>query len=200
SFRKDSILLKGTVALVGMLETVHSVLLWFYLYSKTVSGFGEVQELIEADWVLSWILIISGLIAFIVQIFFIYQAYKLVSNFWYITVFFPAALAQLGLGSALAILIHSVQILDLSQHLKNFAVVSLALPAVVDLANTIVLFKIQKSMKTIDRLIIWTIETGTITSLFAVIQLILVLSSKSLAFLLFSFQISEVYSTAFLAL
>ncbi|THU80056.1 hypothetical protein K435DRAFT_696508 [Dendrothele bispora CBS 962.96] len=165
SFKKDGNFLKFIVAILGLLETLHSIILWKYLYSKTVSNFGITKSLNEITLELSFLFPVSYMITCIVQIFFAHQVYVVSSSLSYIAAFIPASLFRLGLGIAVGAVIHNGTLSEKLQKFAWLAALLLSIGAIIDITNTVALGRclekeqeiLARSVYCMDRLVIWTV-------------------------------------------
>ncbi|THU83986.1 hypothetical protein K435DRAFT_929201 [Dendrothele bispora CBS 962.96] len=157
SFAKDGLLLK-------LLETLHSIILWIFLYSKSVTSFGQVDQIPETNVFSALIWPLSGIITCIVQVYFTYRIYKMTLSYYYPAFLVPTSLLRLAFAVWIGAIAHKGSILKLLTKFKWLGIIELVGGAVIDITNTVFLcyyleqnHKILASMKTTDRLIIWTI-------------------------------------------
>ncbi|KAJ7223129.1 hypothetical protein GGX14DRAFT_557703 [Mycena pura] len=81
---KDPWWTKSLVYIVWVLESLHTVFAWRYIYRLTVTFYGIPSALGEADWSLTISSTFDGLIGTIVQMFFAYRI-RMFSQSWLIT-------------------------------------------------------------------------------------------------------------------
>ncbi|THU89238.1 hypothetical protein K435DRAFT_841907 [Dendrothele bispora CBS 962.96] len=207
SFKKDSPLLKYMVAFICLLETLHSVFLCIAFYWRTVTNFGNFQTLNLMDWTLLISNPLTVAIACIVQTYFSYRVYVL-SSLWLYPVFIGVtSLLRLGLGIALAIVPISLQYDVFLERFRWLIIFTIVLGFFIDISNTITLCifmdknynPMLRTWKFGDKILVWTIETGSIISLCGVIQLVLCLTLDNYIWVFFSFQTAKLYSNALLA-
>ncbi|KAK7457790.1 hypothetical protein VKT23_010129 [Stygiomarasmius scandens] len=212
SFRNDSVLLKCTVACLCVLQTVHSVLLWDYLYNKTVTNFTAdniSEKIFGAHWSLRASFPVTAIITLVVQTFFTYQVRILLSTWYYPALMVPALLIRFGLGIARGIVNGPDQIQDFFHEFKWLIITSSVLGAAIDITNTIALSiaidrnysPLLRSRNISDKLVMWTIETGLITSIYSTLEVILLSTMKPNRFvwIVFWMQAGKLYSNAILS-
>ncbi|THU81866.1 hypothetical protein K435DRAFT_972179 [Dendrothele bispora CBS 962.96] len=206
-FKGDHGIIKYLVAFVFILESTHTALLWIYLYTRTVTGFGEFEALDQVHWSLSISVPISCIIVLCVEGFFAYRIYVLSRNKYFPMLCVFGLLVRLGLGTAFAV---TTPAYDLSAYFIKFRwLVSTALSvgAAVDIANTLGLcYVLRQNMsaqprtkRIVDKLVLWTIETGMLTSVCAIIEVILMQTKDNLLWAFFFFQSAKFYSNSLLA-
>ncbi|THU89991.1 hypothetical protein K435DRAFT_841597 [Dendrothele bispora CBS 962.96] len=212
---QDRPAIKRLVYFIALIETLDTSLLWTYLYSRTVHHFGDFEMLAQPYWALALIVPLGDLAISGVQLFFAYRVYKLTQKRFYPVLCILFSMLRLVKGSAIAITMategSTVTIPGYVVKFKPLVLVALALGAGMDVANTIALCMCfvrrngeaqARTRRIIDKLILWTIETGLITSLCGVLELILMAttdSSDDLMWIFFFFQSPKLYSNALLA-
>ncbi|KAJ7132477.1 hypothetical protein C8R44DRAFT_774091 [Mycena epipterygia] len=173
---------KTLVYLVYIMESLHTIFSWMYIYRLTVTFYGVPAELGVVQWTLSASSLFDGLIGAIVQMFFAYRIQQF-SKMWAIT---------------------------LVSWLGSFAIkfgwmitASLSINLIVDIINTAALsFYLQRgrtgfkqSDQILVKLVMWTVETGLVTAVAAAVQLILVPLWIGI-----SLFYAKLYSNSFLAI
>jgi len=206
---KDPKALKIVVASVIFLETIHSGLICGFIYFQTVTNFGDFHALGVAHWTLGFSIPISNIAMGLVQGFFAYRIHVLAQS-WYITII-SWAFSLFRVGISLGIAIQSHIMVDLFPFITEFlwlVILSLAVVCAVDILNTSALCyylwsnktDIERSRRMIDKLLLWTIETGLITTSLNVLALILLLTlDGSTAFLCLSMFTTKLYSNSLFA-
>ncbi|THU98239.1 hypothetical protein K435DRAFT_35639 [Dendrothele bispora CBS 962.96] len=206
-FTGDSVVVKCLVACVFVLEGFHTACLWTYLYSRTVTNFGRFDVLDEVHWSLSASVPISCAIVFCAESFFAYRVYMLSRNRWFPAICILGLTLRLGLGTAFAATTPGYRISVYFDDFRWLNSLALSVGAAVDIGNTVALFLILKSMSTaqprtkriVDKLILWTIETGLLTSICAIIEVALMQTKDNLLWAFFFFLSAKFYSNSLLA-
>ncbi|KAF5338183.1 hypothetical protein D9758_014711 [Tetrapyrgos nigripes] len=171
SFKNDKVFLKITVGFLGIMETIHSVGLWIYLYGQTVSNFGDPEALGRIDWTIRVPIVATAMVCFVVQLFFAYRVYVFAHGQTYFILFTLASLTRMGLTIGLAAQPIS-QIDTLISKFWWLIIAGAIVGAVIDMANTVALCLYLKINQTemwstkelVNKLVLWTIETGLLTS------------------------------------
>ncbi|THU98241.1 hypothetical protein K435DRAFT_777609 [Dendrothele bispora CBS 962.96] len=206
-FKGDSTIIKYLVGLVCVLESLHTAVLWIYLYSRTVDNFGNRAALNEVHWALAVSVPISTLIVLFVESFFAYRIFILSRSPYFSVLAVLGLLVRLGLGAAFAGTSIGFKINTYLEEFKWLVTSALAVGAVVDVAITVALCIVLRSNTTvqprtkqiIDKLVLWTIETGLLTSICAIIEVILMQTKDNLLWAFFFFMSAKFYSNSLLA-
>ncbi|THV03098.1 hypothetical protein K435DRAFT_716082 [Dendrothele bispora CBS 962.96] len=207
AFKNDKLALKLMVSLLCCLETGHSAALWIYLYRLTVIDFQDPSALPSYTWDLRISVILAAIICSIVQVFFSYRVFLLSQIPYYFGLYSSLSLVRLGFSLTLA----SQPITDITILVSEFrwlVISGTALGAFVDFSNTTALCiflktkqqSITSTNQLINRLILWTIETGLLTSICDVLQLITVICLKGkVVWIFFFIQSAKLYANVVLA-
>ncbi|GAW08191.1 hypothetical protein LENED_010237 [Lentinula edodes] len=179
-------------------------------FLTVVTHFGDYSYLTVAHWPLSYSVAMSTLISAPVQTFYAFRISTLSKKVWVLCLSILASIIRVALGFTDAALSEKATELLVFQHkFLGYIVGALAVGIAVDIVNTISLIllllknkgmSMRSSRKTIDRLVLWTVETGLLTSIANFMSLILALSIQSQATwvgpILFT---AKLYSNALLA-
>ncbi|KAK7442217.1 hypothetical protein VKT23_016188 [Stygiomarasmius scandens] len=195
------------VAFVCVLETLHTAVLWTYLYSRTVENFGNLDALDQVHWALAIIVPISGLIVFFVESFFAYRIYILSRSPYFPVVCVLGLMVRFGLGIAFAVTAIGYRISVYIVEFKWLVTTALTVGAVVDVAITTALCLVlrrnvtvqPRTKQIVDKLVLWAIETGMLTSVCAIIEVILMQTKDNLLWAFFFFMSAKFYSNSLLA-
>ncbi|KAJ3882064.1 hypothetical protein F5051DRAFT_62585 [Lentinula edodes] len=180
--KRDSWTVQTLVAAVVICDTCQIGFLYAAVYNYTVTNQGNPLALAKLDPNLIIELIFSGMIAFLVQHFYCYRIYAL-SKSWLLSGF--VSLTSLGSLVTLYYFIGVVlsQYTELAQLalLDNVSIVTNVLGIVSDFAITFLMIFLLQRSKTgfknttdvLNRLIVFTFNTGIPTSLCSIVTLIL---------------------------
>ncbi|KAF8584330.1 hypothetical protein K439DRAFT_1616755 [Ramaria rubella] len=124
---------------IRALETAHTVISWYLLYSLTVINYGQPYKIEEKTWTYLAGFPLAACIGSIVQAYFVYRVRVLSKKLFIPVIAWGAVLLRCGFGVAIAVV-------AMSPHPH--------------LASTL-------TRKVVDRLVRYTVETGLITSLCA---------------------------------
>jgi len=177
SEKTESRFLKSLVSWVCFLETAHTVLLCFYLYNSTVTNFGDGLAIAVPSKEYSAGVAFSGVIGASVQSFFAYRTYAISKRVYLALPSWIGSLARVVLSIWVAIMAAGANtLINFEMEHRWFVVALLLVSFVVDVVNTLI-FSIflasrrsgfSRTSQVIDRLILWTIETGLLSCMCAV--------------------------------
>ncbi|KAJ7052245.1 hypothetical protein C8F01DRAFT_1261958 [Mycena amicta] len=182
-FPADAAMIKATVAFVWVCEAAHLGTVSHTTYTWLVLDYGHPERLLgPAPGSLAAFVLLTVIIAVCVQTFFSFRIYVLSRS--RIIPYFTFALSSVRLGMGLAIFALNL----LSSTLGEFNVkhqwlllTTWSLSAVEDVTITVSLVywlwaqkgSVHKQSEAfLDKIIMWTIETGLVTSMFTVVMLI----------------------------
>jgi len=211
SYPRDLPQLKVLVFVVWGLDTVHQVLISHAVYIYSVKNFANPAILGEVVWSVLAEVVINALTSLIVQYFFVYRIWRLSNANYLLTV----PVAVLSLGQFLGFVVYCVkaygghfttfpQILTL----KDLDVALNIITAVTDLAIAAVLTYLlhrsrtgfRRSDSVITKLIVFTVNTGLLTSINAMCSFIsYVANPTSFIYICFFFVMGRLYANSLLA-
>ncbi|KAJ7125277.1 hypothetical protein C8R44DRAFT_135983 [Mycena epipterygia] len=181
-FTEDPRPLRCLVAFVWCCDLAHAICVGHTIYNFTISYYGQPEHLVRAPDSFTAGTIFSGLIAHCVQSFFSHRIYRL-SNSWYIPCLcWGLSFIRLVFAMVASIEgIRMVTLVDYEQHWGWILTTIWALGAVIDLGIAgilVYLFYKQRSSllpkrtaTIVNKLILWTIETGILTSIAGIVVL-----------------------------
>lgn len=177
---KDPWYIQALVPLVWVIDTLHTCFMIKYLYYTTVIRYGDVSAIGEASWALNTSAFFDGLAGALVQGFFAHRIYVL-SRRWPLTI-----ISWIG---SLAVVITDTSVMAIAQATQydlatfeskyRWAIITgLVLQLFVDLVNTTSLCVLLRVERTgfqntdgiLNKLFVWTIQTGIITSIAAILM------------------------------
>ncbi|KAF7306236.1 hypothetical protein MIND_00414200 [Mycena indigotica] len=184
-FPEDRLAIKATVAFVCLCETAHITCVMHTLYSWLVTDYGHPERLMERPppSVLGFIFL-TVVIAVYVQLFFSYRIYVLSSSLVIPSLATLLSVARFALG--MTIFGVGFRIASLSEYVAKWDKLALAiwsLSAAEDVlitATLVFLLWRQRAQDSttgqtailLDKIIMWTIETGLLTSTFSLAMLV----------------------------
>ncbi|KAF9468722.1 hypothetical protein BDZ94DRAFT_1246111 [Collybia nuda] len=184
---KDKLYIKILVGTIWCLEFTHTVVIVQALYNVVVTNFGTPSFITNQPITLNISVIFSGLINTGVQGFFAYRI-KLISKRWLVPIICWSLLAvRLTCAIASSAVVIRVQIVGVTTNYKWLLTLLLVATAVGDLVVAVALaYFLSKgrrgflqTTRVINYLILFSIETGVITSLIAIAVLIIFLTKPS---------------------
>ncbi|KAI0755216.1 hypothetical protein C8Q80DRAFT_418356 [Daedaleopsis nitida] len=206
-FRKDKTWMKLFVFTLFFCDTLNCCLDVAFLYIPLVNNFGNTDKVIVSTWVFATDPFMTAFIAALVQLFFAWRVKVLTSNIFAVAVIVICSIAQLcgGLGTSIAV--GMIPAFVEFQKFKVIVIVWLAFSAVADTLITAALVWHLRKNKTgmvftddiINKIIRLTVQTGLITALCAIIDLILFLVSPSGLHLIFNLPLSKLYTNSLMS-
>jgi hypothetical protein len=147
--------------------------------------------------------------ALLVQLFFVYRAWKLSNGNWFLSVPIAAAsIAEFGVITTYVVKAVPIQDFTEAATLKSLSLTVNAMTAVTDVGIALVLCFLLQQSRTgfrrsdtlITKLIIFTVNTGLLTSLDAIASLISYAASpNTFIYICFFFALGRLYSNSLLA-
>ncbi|KAJ8591998.1 hypothetical protein M405DRAFT_813471 [Rhizopogon salebrosus TDB-379] len=187
-FTNDHLVLKATVATVFLIQLGHFACIILTLWTMTVSTYGDPSQLIVLPLGANLAMLVAGFTVFIVQSFYAFRLWKLSRK-----VFLPILCESISVVAQTSTTILMARAFDTSELMssgdvqKRLLILTLVSRAVCDLTTTAgIAWSLQQgrdsgikdTITLINRLMLWTIETGLATSLMAVTVATLFLSMK----------------------
>ncbi|KAJ7234415.1 hypothetical protein C8J57DRAFT_1479939 [Mycena rebaudengoi] len=158
--------------IVRILESLHTIFVWIYLYRLTVTFYGIPAALGEIHWSLETSSLFDGIIGAAVQMFFAYRI-RMISTSWPVTlVSWAGSLLQLVFSVVITVVSPSVSVAEFTIKYGWVVQALLIVNLVVDIINTSALTFYLNRGRTgfkgndliIEKLTTWTIETGALTA------------------------------------
>lgn len=204
---RDPTWIKLFVALIFVADTVHTVFTVVYMYDTLILHFGDFPFLEKVNWFFSTDPALTGIIGGLVQAFFAWRIKVLTGSYLLPGVVGLCSIITLLMGIATAIACGIVQYFTEFLRFKVVVILWLGSSAVADLiiATTLSLYLnrnktgFSRTDTQIDRIIRLTIETGLLTAITALIDLLLFLLDPTGLHLLFNFPLSKLYSNSLMS-
>ncbi|KAI0049995.1 hypothetical protein FA95DRAFT_698784 [Auriscalpium vulgare] len=208
-YTKDPWYLKLLVGVVFLLDTVHQVFISHTGYMYFVTHYFDPQYLAIVPWSILAEVMVAGFVALLVQIFFVHRIYILSEKNAYLTAGVAALVcAQFGVTSAYCGKAFSMSTYAEIGTIKGLSMGINGTTAASDLVIALVLCGLLHTSRTgfknsdtlINKLIIFTMNTGLLTSIDAIFSLatIAALPDKFI-YIGFFFALSRLYSNSLLA-
>ncbi|KAI0769910.1 hypothetical protein C8Q74DRAFT_1369157 [Fomes fomentarius] len=206
-YRRDKIWMKILVFVLFFCDTLNCCFDVAFLYIPLVNNFGDTEKIIKADWIFATDPVMTAIIAALVQLFFAWRVKILTGHIFSVCVIVVSSVAQLcgGLGTSIAV--GMIPEFTNFQKFKVIVIIWLAFSAVADtLITTALVWHLRKN-KTgmvvtdgiINRIIRLTVQTGLITALCAIIDLILFLIFPTGLHLIFNLPLSKLYTNSLMS-
>ncbi|TFY66766.1 hypothetical protein EVG20_g4333 [Dentipellis fragilis] len=208
-YNRDPLSTRLLVGLVWLCETIHQVLISHAVYSYVVTNYANPSFLQQLIWSATVEIIFHGLAAILVQGFFTLRIYHLSNQKLWLTA--PAGAFAIGqlvitiIYAVKSIRTHTFSELDgLRPWTLALSIVTVAANLTIATTLCILLHKsrttFRKSDSLINKLIIYTINTGFVTSLDAIIALATVASMPhNFVYMVFFFSMGRLYSNSLVA-
>ncbi|EIW76807.1 hypothetical protein CONPUDRAFT_76378 [Coniophora puteana RWD-64-598 SS2] len=208
TFRKDDAVLKWTVGVLTLLDTVALIINCHGFYWYTISNWGNPLVLNIVIWSFTANVFFTNTIAIIVQLYLIRRVYILSQKNWWICAFLLIIPARLtATGFAYGIRLAQLGLNSLIPKILFLIRTSLASTLVVDVLITIALcFYLHRSRTgmsstdtLINTLIVYTVNTGLLTTLVAFFDVVLHTAlDGTLAYYCFYVMLTKLYTNSFL--
>ncbi|KAF5341543.1 hypothetical protein D9758_012559 [Tetrapyrgos nigripes] len=178
-----------------------------FLYKCLVSQFGFPESAAKAGWAFGINRGLTGCVGTIVQIFFAWRVQKLTGYTAATALISLLSFVGLGGSIALSVILAQVTFADFDAF-KTCAIVWLIATATADITITVILIfylrsrksGINQSNQVIDRIIRMTMETGSLTTIFAIMDLVCYLTMGNVngAHITFQVILSKLYINSLL--
>ncbi|KAJ6566476.1 hypothetical protein B0H19DRAFT_1137918 [Mycena capillaripes] len=208
-YGRDPAYIKALVASTICLDTLHLVLVIHTVYYYLISNYYKHDALQSMIWSVSLEALPTGVTAGLVQSFYAYRVWRMSKRNLFLTGLILALVVATGAcGTAWVVLALQA---DTYQRLLRISPLTISINALSTAADVIITstlcFMLYRTRPTslrtetmVNRLILFTINTGLLTSLCAVASLIsLIVSPSTLIYASFYFCIGRLYSNALLA-
>ncbi|KAF9021389.1 hypothetical protein BDZ89DRAFT_1115966 [Hymenopellis radicata] len=205
--RRDKLWMKVFVFVLLIANLANSVFIGVDLYLALINHFDDVKYLQNATWLFATDPALTGLISGGVQLFFAWRVKVLTSNWYLTTVVVATSMAGTVAGIAVAVEIRTTPAFVQFQQFQSVVIVWLVSSCVADLCITGILVWYLRRHKTgfqgsdelVDRIIRLTIQTGLVTSICAIIDLIMFLLNPAGLHLIFNFPLCKLYTTTLMS-
>ncbi|KAF8531995.1 hypothetical protein JB92DRAFT_2846017 [Gautieria morchelliformis] len=170
---QDPLWLQAMVWSIGLLETAHTLVIWSLLYTLTVKNFGNVPAIFQHRVSLALIFPLAGIVGSIVQSFFAYRVHILSGHLLIPTIAWFGAVFRAV--CTIVLCIKPFTVANIPEFVARYlwlVVTPMTINVAVDILNTSALCfylirgrsEFRSSQKIIDSLLLFTVETGLITS------------------------------------
>ncbi|KAJ1030395.1 hypothetical protein NDA16_001304 [Ustilago loliicola] len=207
NFKGDKPFMRYFVLFIVVADTINSVFDQVFMYQYLVSNFGNLDYATKSNEIFTPDPIRTGIIAFSTQLFFAWRVYKLMHS-----KIMPALISASALVSLLGAIGTTIGVV-MVHYFKEFhkfnvvVILWLGFAVITDVLITgSLVFTLNKSRTgfaatddVITKLIRMTLQTGAITTLFAIIDLIVFLVSTTTLHLVFNLPLSKIYVNSLLS-
>ncbi|KAI0373514.1 hypothetical protein BV20DRAFT_1049916 [Pilatotrama ljubarskyi] len=216
-FSRDQFSTKLKVAVVSVLDLLHSAMIAAANYMYFVSNFGDAEITDRVFWAVGISIALTAILTVLVHLFFALRLFKLSKGNYWITVpiaFLAIARVANNAAHAVAAFVTTVELIRLGsfyefgQHFRWVFTLGLVLSSVVDFLITGGLCYYLRRNRTgtgrfdhiLDSVTLYTVENGLLTSVTTLVSLIFwLVKPHVLIYLGLHFAISKLYANSFLA-
>ncbi|TFY83872.1 hypothetical protein EWM64_g153 [Hericium alpestre] len=207
SFKNDRIWMKLFILVIFVADTANTVFDIQYMYSSLVNNYDSPVAIQKANWVFATDPAMTSIIGTMVQLFFSWRVKVLTNNTPVVCLLaFGSIISGLG-GIATSIAIGMVPDWLEFQKFEAPVIVWLTASAAVDTTITVILVAYLRRHKTgfmgsddvMNKIIRLTVQTGLVTSMWAIVDLGVYLGIPTGLHLAFNFPLSKLYSNSLLS-
>ncbi|KAM6489370.1 hypothetical protein JOM56_015271 [Amanita muscaria] len=186
-YPKDSITIKASVSAVWTFDIIHTAFIWVAVWTYFIVNIGQIEKIdeIQMPELIPGTTVVTTIVTFIVHLFYVQRIHRLSHRkFWFSVPVLLLALARVGGAMATTVELYRAKRFSVFAASQYQWVLSLGLvfAAATDLAIMVAMFVLlklsrQKSISlnnVIDKLILYTLEMGSITAITAVVSMIAV--------------------------
>ncbi|KAF9451122.1 hypothetical protein P691DRAFT_773402 [Macrolepiota fuliginosa MF-IS2] len=207
TYKRDRTWMKLLVLSILVIDTFNTIFNVIYVYECVITHYGELEALAKATWSLNADPLLTGVIELIVQLFFAWRVHVLTRNWFLVAAVLGCCLAG-GVG-AFVTTYKALVIPEFArfQEFKNVVIVWLVCSSAADVLIAAILVWYLRGHKTgfrgsdmiVDRIIRVTMQTGLLTSMVAIADLISYLVDPTGTHLIFNLTLCKLYSNSLLS-
>ncbi|KAK0218775.1 hypothetical protein IW262DRAFT_1055067 [Armillaria fumosa] len=208
NYKNDPTFLRVVVFCTWLSDTIHQILISQAVYNYTITHFGDTDNLQNVLWSLYLEALFNGITGFLVQSFFLHRIWTFRKNMYITFVIGLLVIGEFGVTiSYVALGMKLKTFTDLKQ-IKGVSMSINALAAAGDVLISAAICTMLNSSKSgfawsnhvINRLILFSINSGLLTSICAIMSLVTILAlPNTLIYFCFYFLIGRFYSNSLLA-
>ncbi|TFK75054.1 hypothetical protein BDN72DRAFT_832769 [Pluteus cervinus] len=205
----DTWAVKSLVGAVMTFDTIHQVLISHSVYSYLVSYYGRPEKLQSLVWSMVVEVLFNGFTALLVQSFLTMRVWRLSNrNVWATSLVLILVLGEFGCVVAFTSMALHFRTFEELARLKYLSITVNALAAAGDVLIAAILCTLLHRSRTgfhrsdtmINKLILFAVNTGVLTSLCAIASLIsIVVAGETFLYIAFFFCIGRLYANSLLA-
>ncbi|OCH88470.1 hypothetical protein OBBRIDRAFT_780090 [Obba rivulosa] len=206
-YKQDRPWLRCLVVVLFICDTLNSVFDLLAVYFPLVNNFGDISALQDAPWVAAMDPIMTATIALLVQLFYAWRVKTLTHNIpVFIFICFCSICSWCG-GAGTTIALHIVPEYAQLQRFEVIVIIWLAFATLADIAIAATLVLYLRRRRTgftqtdhvVNRIIRLTVQTGLITTVFTITDVILFVVSPTGLHLIFNLSLSKLYSNSLMS-
>ncbi|KAF5361290.1 hypothetical protein D9758_010276 [Tetrapyrgos nigripes] len=205
---KDRWFIKAFVTLIFTADTVQTIFVMMYSYISLVKHFDDVEYLATArTWLFSAEPALAGIIGGMVQAFYAWRVKVLTGSWILVAIILVCSAACFLMGIATAIACNIVKAFVEFQKFQVIVIIWLVSATVADIIITATLVTHLRRHRTgfkntdshVDRIIRMSIQTGLLTSVWALVDLLVFLLDPTGLHLLFNNPLAKLYTNSLLS-
>ncbi|KAF9443895.1 hypothetical protein P691DRAFT_808166 [Macrolepiota fuliginosa MF-IS2] len=207
TYKKDRTWMKIFVFAVFLADTLNTIFDLVYIYESVIIHFADIAFLQKANWRFATDPAMTGIIELMVQLFFSWRIFVLTRN--WVSVIIVVALSITAGVCAIVTTYEIIIIPEFTkfQEFQNVVIVWLSCASAADIIITLILVRYLRSHKTgfrgsdlmVDRIIRVSVQTGLITSMVAIVDLVVYLADSSGTHLMLNFPLCKLYSNSLIS-
>ncbi|KAI0796329.1 hypothetical protein BC629DRAFT_287478 [Irpex lacteus] len=206
-YKGDHIWMKAYVALLFVCDSINCAFDIALVYIPFIQQFGNQNALANATWLSAADPAMTGIIACFVQLFFAWRIKVLTGSWPLVLVITAFSITQMFGGLGTGIGMRTVPEYTQFQRLQVIVIIWLAASALTDMIITISLVGYLRMHRTgfastddaINRIIRLTVQTGMVTAVCAVVDLICFLVTPNGLHLAFNIPLSKLYTNSLMS-
>ncbi|SJL06632.1 uncharacterized protein ARMOST_09974 [Armillaria ostoyae] len=208
NYKNDPTFLRVVVFCTWLSDTIHQILISQAVYNYTITHFGDTDNLQNVLWSLYLEALFNGITGFLVQSFFVHRIWTFRKNIPITFVISLLVIGEFGVTIAYVALGMNLKTFTDLKQIKGVSMSINALAAAGDVLISAAICTMLNSSKSgfawsnhvINRLILFSINSGLLTSICAVMSLVTILAlPNTLIYFCFYFLIGRFYSNSLLA-
>lgn len=207
TYPRDRLSIKILVSVIFIFELFNAVMVTVFIYDALILHFGDFYYIQFANWYLMTVLATSGVIAVTVQLFYTWRIHVLIHN-WFLTI--SVAFLSLGGGAASLVSTYDLSLIPAYgkfQPWDGSFFTWLGCTSIVDVIITVSLVFYLRRHRTgferpdmiINRIIRFTVQTGMVTSVVAISEVIIALSHRTGVHLILNLALCKLYSNSLMS-
>jgi len=207
TYKKDRKWLKCLVFFLFLADTVNAVFDLVYIYDALIVNFNNAEYLAKATWVFGTDPAMTGIISCCVQLFFSWRVKVVTGNIWAVLLIASCAIVNMLSSVGTSIAVGIIPVFTEFVRFKVIVIMWLVSSAVADVCITISLTYHLQQNKTgfaatddvVNRIIRLTVQTGAVTAICAIVDLIFFLVDTTGIHLIFNVPLSKLYTNSLMS-
>lgn len=205
---RDKLWVKSLIVVLYLAETFNSAISTYYIYDVLVIHFGDEAYLLSDNWAFISNAILTGAISGVVQDFFAWRVYMLTKNVFVVAAIVLCSLVNLAGSVAATISMATSPRFSMLPNIEAEVAIwrgTAVLADIIIAASLVWHLRRRKHLypaltSTINRILRMTVQTGVLTSIVAIIDLVCYMAIvTSATHLIFSMALSKIYTNCMIS-